>query len=288
MLRHPHTTYRRLFVYYLDRLELPVFDHPDLIGVWVEDQHAILFFHSDQEELVAGICKQARARIIYKADMEYRDWEAGVVIGPFGTKTLSVRPVWDERHEKEDGRQEIVLDPSVIFGSGFHPTTRLCLETLELAMLESGRKIRRVADLGTGTGLLAVAAAKLGAEKVLSLDNNPLACEVARSNVARNKCEKLVEVLRHDLTSVLPDLEGYDLVVANLYKGLLLRLFADPGFWKAGMYMISGIIPSMEGELLGALPQKGVRFLHRGNSGIWRLWLLDSRAAEAQVNGTAA
>lgn len=274
MLRHPHIHYSRLYVYYLDRLKLPPIDHPDLIGIWIEDEHAILFFHTVQDMLVSDICQQSGACIIYQADLDYRDWEAGVTIGPFNTKTLSIRPVWEQSSFDESIRQEIVLDPSVIFGSGFHPTTRLCLETLELLMLESGEKIRTVADLGTGTGLLAIAAAKLGAEKVTAVDNNPLACTVARRNVTLNMCDAQVEVQARNLASALPDLAGYDLVVANLYKTLLIQLFTDASFWKAGMYLVSGIIPSMEADLLEALPQKGIRFLHRGNSEMWRLWLL--------------
>jgi ribosomal protein L11 methyltransferase len=280
MLHHPHTRYVRLYVYYLDRLQLPPIDHPDFIGLWVEDEHAILFFHTPQESLVAELCQQAGAQIIYQADLDYRDWEAGVTIGSFNTKALTIRPVWEQLSAAETNKQEIVLDPSVIFGSGFHPTTRMCLETLERVMLESGMKIRSVADLGTGTGLLAIAAAKLGAEKVTALDSNPLACTVARTNVVKNNCEAQVDVLQHDLLAGLPDIGGYDLVIANLYKGLLIQLFTDPSFWKAGMYLVSGIIPAMEGDLLEALPHKEISFLHRGNSEIWRLWLLSTKAQQ--------
>lgn len=279
MLRHHHTGYDHLYVYYLDKMNLPQIDHPDLIGVWIEDKHAILFFHTPQNKLVDDICHQSSAKIIYKADLDYRDWEAGVTIGPFTTKTLSVRPVWDEMVSQDlnGTKQEILLDPSVIFGSGFHPTTRLCLETLELLMLESGKKIERVADLGTGTGLLAIAAAKLGAEKVTAIDNNPLACEVAQNNSVMNGCTSQVTVLQHDLDANLPDLGEYDLVAANLYKGLLVQLFTDPCFWKARKYIISGIMPAMEADLLEALPKKGIRFLHRGNCEMWRLWVLEQK-----------
>jgi ribosomal protein L11 methyltransferase len=280
MLSSPHTRYNRLHVYYLDRLLLPPINHPDLIGVWIEDQHPILFFHTAQQQLVDDLCQQTGAQVIYQADLDYNDWEAGVSIGSFSTKTLAIRPVWEQHSSVTSPQQEIVLDPSVIFGSGFHPTTRMCLETLEQVMVESGLKIRTVADLGTGTGLLAIAAAKMGAIKVTALDNNPLACTVARSNAENNGCAAQVEVRQHDLAGSLPDISGYDLVMANLYKGLLLQLFADPSFWKARMYLVSGIIPAMEADLLKALPQEGIRFLHRGNSGMWRLWLLSTTALQ--------
>ena len=272
MLHHPYSRYEHLYVYYLNTLKIPPINHPDLIGVWIEDEHAILFFHTQQDNFIDDLCVTCGAQVIYQADLDYRDWEAGVEIGRFTTKTLTVRPVW-EQFEADEDRQEIVLDPSVIFGSGFHPTTRLCLETLELLMFESGEKISRVADLGTGTGLLAVAAAKLGAEYVLAVDNNPLACDVAQKNVALNSCKTQVNVQNMDLTSSQPDFKSFDLVIANLYKALLVQLFNDSKFWEAKMYLISGMIPAMEADILGALPQ-GIRFLHRANSDIWRLWVL--------------
>lgn len=274
MLRHPYTRYQHLYVYYLDTLDIPAIKHPDLIGIWVEDEHTILFFHTPQEKFIADLVLKSGAQVIYKAYLDYRDWEAGVEIGEFCTKTLQVRPVWEQPSANDMERQEIVLDPSVIFGSGFHPTTRLCLESLELLMFESGEKIKRVADLGTGTGILAIAAAKLGAQHVDAFDLNPLACEVAQKNVELNNCEGQVNVMRRDLASADIQTHGYDLVIANLYKGLLEQLFSVPQFWQARLYMISGIIPAMEADLLASLQQNTVRFLHRANMDIWRLWVL--------------
>lgn len=282
MLRHHHNRYEHLHVYYLDLLQLPPIEHPDLIGIWGEDDKAILFFHTSQDRLVRDICNRSGAQVIYRADLDYRDWEAGVTIASFTTKNLSVRPVWEERASApgEKERPEIILDPSVVFGSGFHPTTRSCLETLELLMLESGCSIRSVADLGTGTGLLGIAAAKLGAEHVAAYDNNPLACEVAQNNIVRNNCSSQVSVTKQDLSKALPDLGEFDLVVANLYKDLLIRFFVEPGFWKADMYIISGIIPAMEENLLAAMPKNGVRFLHRRKNEIWRLWVLRTHSGK--------
>lgn len=274
MLRPPHTRYDRLFVYYFDRLDLPPVHDPDLIGTWVEDDNAILFFHRAKDDLVRDLCAATGATIIYQAELGYRDWEAGTDIGPFATRFLAIRPLWEKSGQLADGRQEIILDPSVIFGSGFHATTRLCLETLESVFTESGQQIDSVIDLGTGTGLLAIAAAKLGARQITAVDNNPMACEVARRNIALNDCQARVSVVRADLKQGLPDLRGYDLVIANLYKSLLLGLFAEPRFWQARNYLLSGFIAGMEGDLLAALPPAGVQVLHRGSRDIWRLWLL--------------
>ncbi len=274
MLRSPYTQYNRLHVYYLDRRDLPPVDDPDLIGTWIEDDTAILFFHRDKEDYIRRLCRDTGAEIVYQADLGYQDWEAGVEITSFATKTLRVRPVWEPEVDHASGSREILLDPSVIFGSGFHATTRLCLETLELLLLESGMKINSVLDLGTGTGLLAIAAAKLGVRRVTALDNNPLAVQVARHNVELNGCGEIVEVRRYDLMSELPDM-NFDLVITNLYKGLLIRLFEDEGFWHRGMYMVSGFIPGMEPDLLAALPADRIKMRHRANAEQWRLWLLE-------------
>lgn len=277
MLRPPYTEYNRLYVYYFDRKNLPPINDEDYIGTWIEDDKAILFFHRPKDKLVQSLCSSIGAEIIYQADLDYQDWEAGTVIGRFTTKTLSVCPVWEQQWEKDSSRQEILLDPSVIFGSGFHATTRLCLETLELFLLESGERIETVLDLGTGTGLLGIAAAKLGARQVAAVDNNPMACEVAVNNISLNNCETLVDVQNIDLIKDLPDTGNFDLVVANLYKGLLTDLFERPEFWKARFYMISGFISSMEADLLAALPAQHIQILHRGNSASWRLWLLKNK-----------
>jgi len=280
MLKKPYTKYDQLYVYNLDQCELPSFDDPDLIGIWIEDDTAILFFHKPKEELIASLCRQTGAKIIYQADLNYQDWEAGVEITSFETKYLAVRPVWAEKQVLDPNRQEILLDPSVIFGSGFHATTRLCLETLELLMLQSGERIRSVLDLGTGTGLLAIAAARLGAERVTALDNNPLAIAVAEKNIQLNGCEGQDEVRQHDLQLGLPDME-YDLVITNLYKRLLLQFFDTPDFWHPKLYMVSGFIPGMEPDLLAALPANRVQMLHRANREQWRLWLLKKKGNEA-------
>jgi ribosomal protein L11 methyltransferase len=267
MLRPPYQRYQRLYVYHLDTVSLPTLEDPDLIGIWLEDGSSILFFHQAKDELIAYLCKAHNGKIIYQADLDYADWEAGQDIAPFSVGGLTVAPVWDQ------DPADIRLDPSVIFGTGFHPSTRLCLETLSKYCRTPEMTIDSMLDLGTGTGLLAIAAARFGVTRITALDHNPLACEVARRNLVLNSCADRVTVKESDLRIEEPN-TGVDLVVANLYHNLLAELFTRPSFWRGKLYLVSGFIPAMEEELLAALPSGKVRMLERCRSERWCLWVL--------------
>ncbi len=274
MLKPPYTCYKQLYVYNFDRTDLGAIDDPDMIGTWIEDETAILFFHKEKQELVETIRKRSNATILFEANLDYQDWEAGVDITTFSVPPLTVAPLWEvDKLQLNEGDIPIHLDPSVIFGSGFHPTTRLCLQVITDLMASHPDSIESMVDLGTGTGLLSIAAAKLGIKNIRCYDNNPFACAVARKNVEFNDCHEQIEVMEADLRGELPD-TGVSLLVANLYKGLLLDLFNNPDFWKAKYYIISGFIPSMEEELLAALPMDDLKLLERRKSDTWRLWLL--------------
>lgn len=279
MLKPPYTRYNQLHVYNFDRIVLGQIDDPDLIGTWIEDDTAILFFHKEKATLVKTICEQTGAKIIYEASLNYQDWEAGLDITTFSVPPLVVAPLWESLQET-DGAQEIPihLDPSVIFGSGFHPTTRLCLEVIVAMLGSAPGTIQTMVDLGTGTGLLSLGAAKLGVRHIRAYDNNPFACSVAKKNVGLNSCKNQIQVIESDLRGVLPDTNVH-LVVANLYKGLLLDFFQNPDFWNAKYYIISGFIPSMEEELLAMLPMSQLKLLERRKKETWRLWLLANSPA---------
>ena len=274
MLRHPYTQYDQLYVYNFDRTDLGEIDDPDLIGTWIEDETAILFFHKEKAELIETIRKRSNATILYEANLNYQDWEAGLDITTFSVPPLVVAPLWEvDQLQLDVGEIAIHLDPSVIFGSGFHPTTRLCLQVITDMITSDAKAVQSMVDLGTGTGLLSIGAAKLGVKNIRCYDNNPFACEVAKKNVALNACEDQIQVMEADLRANLPDTK-VDLLVANLYKGLLLEFFNNPDFWNAKYYIISGFIPSMEEELLTALPMDKLKLLERRKSETWRLWLL--------------
>ncbi len=273
MLKPPYTRYDQLHVYNFDRTDLGEITDPDLIGTWIEDDTAILFFHKEKQGLIDAICARTQAKILYQANLNYQDWEAGLDITTFTVPPLTVAPLWEAAQLPDDGTISIRLDPSVIFGSGFHPTTRLCLQVITDLLSSHPQEIQSMVDLGTGTGLLSLGAAKLGVQDVRAYDNNPFACAVASKNRVLNDCQEQIRIQEADLRGALPD-TGVDLVVANLYKGLLLNFFENPDFWKAKYYIISGFIPSMEEELLAALPMHQLKLLERRKSETWRLWLL--------------
>lgn len=269
MLRPPYDHYERLYMYHLDCGELPPINDPDLIGAWNEDDAAVLFFHRPKEKLIDNICRQTDSSIIYQADLDYQDWEAGQHVTTFSVGGLTVAPIW------EPGEADIRLDPSVIFGSGFHQSTRLCLETMLDYLDKPERKINSMLDLGCGTGLLSIAAAKQGVSKAVGIDHNSLACHLARANGARNGVSEQLEIRQMDLKAGPPPTRGADLVVANLYRELHLSLFSRPDYWKGSLYILAGFIEPMERELFAALPEKGIRFVERRSKDRWGLWVLE-------------
>ncbi|WP_035107099.1 50S ribosomal protein L11 methyltransferase [Desulfovirgula thermocuniculi] len=163
-------------------------------------------------------------------------------------KRLVVKPSW-EKYRPLPGQVVVELDPGMAFGCGTHPTTRLSLAVLE-GLLRGGET---VVDVGTGSGILAIAAALLGARRVLAVDNDPVAVAVARENVERNRVQDVVEVREGDL---LAGIAGpLDVVVANITAGAVVRLApAAAGVLRpGGFFLASGIIREREEEVRRAL-----------------------------------
>lgn len=145
------------------------------------------------------------------------------------------------------GAQRVVqLDPGLAFGSGTHPTTQMCLEWLDSQALEG----RSVLDYGCGSGILAIAAAVLGADRVMAVDNDPQALVSSRNNAANNAVSEKLEVLSPD---VLPE-RHHDFVVANILAGALIDL--APGLADmckpSGRIALSGIMQAQASEVQAA------------------------------------
>jgi ribosomal protein L11 methyltransferase len=144
----------------------------------------------------------------------------------------------------EPGDRLISLDPGMAFGTGTHATTRLCLESLN-RIVEQGFAAARVLDVGTGSGILALAAAALGAQEVVGLDVDETACEVARRNVSLNGFEGRISISRRPLGEI----EGQgDIVLANILAEENIRLAPEllNHLRNGGWLILSGILAEKE------------------------------------------
>jgi ribosomal protein L11 methyltransferase len=188
-----------------------------------------------------------------------------------------VRPPWEAPSDREDA-EEIVIDPGQAFGTGAHATTRLCLELLlELAAL-AGRP-GPLLDVGTGSGVLAIAAARLGFGPVLGLDHERESVAAAEENARVN--EVTIEVRRFDLRAqALPWLDaaegppGSIVVVANLLRPLLLDLAREISRAPAHL-LAGGLLKEQVDEVAGAFGEcLGMRERERRERGEWAVvWL---------------
>jgi ribosomal protein L11 methyltransferase len=266
MLKPPYTQYSRIYTYHLEGTGITSIADPDFIGMWEEDGRIILIFHKPKDELVSELCRQYGCQLFYQADLDYADWEMGREVEPFTVGSLTVAPIWSP--EKADIR----IDPSVVFGNGFHPSTRLCLESIVNYHTKLPRNFTAL-DLGCGTGLLAVGAARLGASSVRAVDYNSLACVVTEQNAGYNKVENIVSVDQLDLRKKIPA-TNVDLIMANLHYELLGKLLRDPLFWQAQLYILSGFMPGEEEHLLASLPDSPPPFLERRRQDKWCVWIM--------------
>ncbi len=174
-----------------------------------------------------------------------------------------IKPLWEEYEAKGE---EIILnmDPGMAFGTGTHETTRLCLEAIEDYM----RKDTRVFDIGTGSGILAIGASKLGAKDVVGVDLDIVAVDSAKENVKYNKLEN-VEILHGNLMDVV---EGTaDIIVANIIAEVILILIDDVKKMinKDGVFIASGIIREKEKMVTDALHEKGFTIKEVRREGEW-------------------
>ena len=161
-------------------------------------------------------------------------------------KHIIIKPSW-ELFLPEKGDLLIEMDPGMAFGTGTHATTRMCLEVLETIM-EDTQPIQSMLDVGIGSGILSIAAAKLGIPRIVGIDIDPIALRYAQKNVDNNEVSQQVELREVSLQK----LEGtYDLVVANILSDILIKLrkdlyehLADDGF-----LILSGILAENASKL---------------------------------------
>ncbi|MGH7993999.1 MAG: 50S ribosomal protein L11 methyltransferase, partial [Limisphaerales bacterium] len=200
-------------------------------------------------------------------------------------QSLLIKPSWSKRKARK-GQAEIVLDPGLSFGTGHHPTTAFCLS--EIGRFQKGGdsaprcpdgpanrphlKPPSFLDLGTGSGILAIAAAKLGYSPVFAMDFDPEAVHVARTNAHANRVRQKLEIRRADVTNLpVRPRRQYDLVCANLISTLLItarrRIAAQ--LHPAGTLVLAGILKSEFREVRKAYKTLGLRLVSLRDEKEW-------------------
>lgn len=208
---------------------------------------------------------ELRTRIVREEDWADA-WKAHFPVLRVGRR-LVIRPTW-RRHRRAPDDVVIAMDPGMAFGTGLHPTTRLCLAALE-PLAEEGRILgARILDVGCGSGILAIAALALGAGDALGVDTDPIAVEATTANARRNRLARRL----HARAGSLPSGESpFDIVLANLIAGVLvplapaLRDEIRPG----GTLLASGIFIDREAEVVAAFEAAGLAVASRTAEGEW-------------------
>ena len=179
------------------------------------------------------------------------------------SESIVVKPIWEE-YEAKENELVLELDPGMAFGTGTHETTRMCIQSLEKYVEENST----VFDVGFGSGILAIAAAKLGSKKAVGVDLDPVAVESAKENVGYNKLDN-IEILYGNLVDVI---EGKaDIVVANIIAEVICILTEDVKrvLKSDGYFITSGIIHDRVDMVTKKLEETGFEVVEINKDGEW-------------------
>jgi ribosomal protein L11 methyltransferase len=211
-----------------------------------------------------------RVSVVHESDWAHA-WKAHFPVLRVGRR-LVIRPTW-RRHRRRRSPDDVVvaLDPGMAFGTGLHPTTRLCLAGIE-RWADEGRlgPAVRALDVGCGSGILAIAAVKLGLGRALGLDTDPIAIAATGHNAARNHVARRVQARRGSIPS---GERPFDLVLANLIASVLIALAPAlreelaPG----GRLLASGIFEDRDGDVRRAFGAAGLEVVRDDREGEWVL-----------------
>jgi ribosomal protein L11 methyltransferase len=215
---------------------------------------------------------ELQTRIVHEADWA-EAWKAHFPVLRVGRRII-IRPTW-RRHRAKPGDVVLALDPGMAFGTGLHPTTRLCLAGIE-RLADAGRLARgtardgtaRVLDVGCGSGILSIAAGRLGAGEVVGIDTDPIAIEASIANARRNRLARRLRFRRGSVPTGEPP---FDIVLANLIASLLVSLATQlrDELRPSGVLLASGIFVDREAHVAAAFERVGLRVTDRSLEGDW-------------------
>jgi ribosomal protein L11 methyltransferase len=233
---------------------------------------------------------ELRTQVVHEADWASA-WKRHVGVLRIGRRIV-IRPTW-RRHRRLPGDVVIAMDPGMAFGTGLHPTTRLCLEGIErwadeglLGPAAPPRGAVRVLDVGCGSGILAIAAGLLGAGALVGVDTDPIAVEATLANARRNHVARRLRAWRGSLPS---GAGPFDLVAANLIASVLVALAGDlaaelrPG----GRLLASGIFVDREDAVRAAFEGVGLRVVRCDAEGDWVALEAERSAGSAVLRARA-
>ena len=204
-----------------------------------------------------------------KAEDWQNNWKQYFHPIPIGKKLL-IRPLWESEYDA-DGRKVLNIEPGLAFGTGSHPTTKLCLETLEDYVDESST----ILDIGCGSGILSIASLLLGAESAVGVDIDSLAVKTAIQNAKENGFgEDKMKVLRGDLSE---NVSGkFSLVIANIVADIIIKFNTQVGEYlcDGGTYITGGIIESREPDVLASFADNGFEVVERRENNGWLVFVL--------------
>lgn len=256
-----------------DYMEKEVFDFGH------EDVRVIGYFSSEEDinekiseiekrlDYVKSLGLDTGTLEIYKREVKQENWE-NEWKKYFNVQKVSdsivIKPSWEEYTAKE-GEKIIDIDPGMAFGTGTHETTRMCINAIEKYMNKGDSLI----DIGCGSGILSIAAAHLGAEKVIAVDLDKLAVKVSKENVDLNGFSNTIDVRYGDLTDVID--EKADVIVANIIADIIAKLSENiADFIKDGGYFISsGIINDKKDFVISKLKENNFDIIEEKNDGEW-------------------
>ena len=211
-----------------------------------------------------------RERILEEEDWEHA-WKEHFHVLRIGRRIVVV-PTW-RQHDTKDSEVVISLDPGMAFGTGHHPTTRMCLELLEKYI----RCGDAVLDVGSGSGILSIASARLGAVRVDGLEIDSKAVSVARSNLQANRVSLIARIFEGTLPHSDVAVDNYDLVVANISAKVISEMAghlikaAKPG----GMLILSGVLADHAYEVAGTVEGAGAILLSSQTVEDWASLILE-------------
>ena len=245
---------------------------PGYLGNWPEPPYNYLFFLEPVDEgIKKWLSGQEGLQYTNHFTIDYNDWQQVVEKKHHVGRFAIIPGMSGDAVEEENQDVPLYIAPCLVFGSGLHPTTSGCLAAIDI--LYERETPRLVIDVGTGTGILAVACAKCGSKRVIAYDINPLAVECARDNVKRNGFEKVIDV---KLGDGLSHLQGADLLCFNLDENSFRRLLDTVDLTTFQWSIISGMPESQFEKFYEKLPSQLVIWSKQVRKG-WLTLCLASR-----------